>query len=234
MNDECKRGMMNDECGKLVTNMDGVFITFEGSEGAGKSTQVVRLVAKLREAGHEVVTVREPGGTPTGEAIRDILQHNAAGEDICAETETLLFESSRAQLVNNVIRPALERGAVVISDRFADSTTAYQGYGRGFDVEVLLQLHAFAMRGLEPDVTLLIDVDIQEGFRRLQERNKNQNIELDRMERESFDFHQRVYDGYQEMARRWSERFCVIDGKRDPGEIEIDVWAAVSRVIDEH
>ncbi len=218
----------------MVSIMGGLFITFEGSEGSGKSTQVVLLVEKLRADGHEVVTVREPGGTPTGEAIRDILQHDAAGEDICAETETLLFESSRAQLVSNVIKPALERGAVVISDRFADSTTAYQGYGRGFDVEVLLQLHAFAMGGLEPDITLLIDVDIEEGFRRIQLRNRDKNIGLDRMERESFEFHQRVYDGYQAMAQRWPERFCVIDGKRSPSEIEVDVWAKISKVIDEY
>jgi dTMP kinase len=181
-----------------------------------------------------VLTTREPGGTPTGEAIRNILQHDAAGEDICAETETLLFESSRAQLVQNVIRPALEREAVVISDRFADSTTAYQGYGRGFDVEVLLQLHAFAMGGLEPDITLLIDVDIEEGFRRIQLRNKRDNTGLDRMERESVEFHQRVYDGYQAMAQRWPDRFCVIEGKREPGLIEVDIWAAVEKVINEH
>lgn len=213
--------------------MGGVFITFEGSEGSGKSTQVVRLVERLRALGHEVLTTREPGGTPTGEAIRDILQHNAAGEDICAETETLLFESSRAQLVTNVIRPALERGAIVISDRFADSTTAYQGYGRGFDVEVLLQLHAFAMGGLEPDITILIDVDIEEGFRRVQLRNERDDTAMDRMERESLEFHTRVYDGYQEMARRWPQRFCVIDGKREPDLIEVDIWDKILKVIDE-
>jgi len=214
--------------------MNGLFITFEGTEGSGKSTQVVLLIERLRAVGREVVTVREPGGTPTGEAIRDILQHDAAGEDICAETETLLFESSRAQLVSHVIKPALERGAIVISDRFADSTTAYQGYGRGFDVEVLLQLHAFAMGGVEPDLTLLVDVDVEEGFRRLQARNKSENSQLDRMERESVEFHQRVYDGYQKMAKRWPNRFSVIAGKRDPAEIEIDIWAEVSRIIDEH
>jgi dTMP kinase len=213
--------------------MGGVFITFEGAEGSGKSTQVVRLVERLRALGHEVLTTREPGGTPTGEAIRDILQHNAAGEDICAETETLLFESSRAQLVTNVIRPALERGAIVISDRFADSTTAYQGYGRGFDVEVLLQLHAFAMGGLEPDITIMIDVDIEEGFRRVRLRNERDNTAMDRMERESFEFHTRVYDGYQEMAQRWPQRFCVIDGKREPDLIEVDIWDKILKVIDE-
>ncbi len=212
----------------------GLFITFEGTEGSGKSTQVKRLVEHLRAEGREVLTTREPGGTPTGESIRDILQHNAAGEDICAETETLLFESSRAQLVSHVIRPALERGAVVISDRFADSTTAYQGYGRGFDVEVLLKLHEFAMGGLEPDLTLLIDVDIEEGFRRIRQRNAKNHTELDRMERESFDFHKRVYNGYQTMAARWPERFVVVDGKRSPEEIEKRIWEIVAGLIHEH
>ena len=213
--------------------MAGLFITFEGPEGSGKSTQIVRLVQHLREAGHDVVTTREPGGTPTGEAIRDILQHDVAGEDICAETETLLFEASRAQLVRRVIRPALERGAILISDRFADSTTAYQGYGRGFDVETLFTLHDFALGGTEPDLTLLIDVDVEEGFRRLHTRNGEEMAVLDRMERESLDFHRRVYDGYHAMAKRWPDRYRVIDGQRAPDAVFSDVLAAVMKVANE-
>ena len=127
--------------------MGGFFITFEGPEGCGKSTLVARLEKTLCSRGHTVVTTREPGGTPAGEAIRGILQHDTAGADICAEAETLLFESSRAQLVKRVIRPALDRGDIVLCDRFADSTTAYQGYGRGFDIESLLALHSFALAG---------------------------------------------------------------------------------------
>ena len=213
--------------------MSGLFVTFEGPEGSGKSTQVKRLVARLRAAGREVLTTREPGGTPTGEAIRNILQHNAAGEDICAECETLLFEASRAQLVSNVIKPALERGAVVISDRFADSTTAYQGYGRGFDVERLLQLNAFAMGGLEPDLTFLVDVGVVEGFRRIQERSRQTGAGLDRMEREPQEFHKRVVAGYHEMAQRWPDRFCVVDGERGIDAIEQDIWQVVSEVLNE-
>ncbi len=213
--------------------MAGLFITFEGPEGSGKSTQIKRLVQHLREAGHDVVTTREPGGTPTGEAIRDILQHDVAGEDICAETETLLFEASRAQLVRHIIRPALERGAIVISDRFADSTTAYQGYGRGFDVETMFTLHDFALGGTEPDLTLLIDVDVEEGFRRLHGRNNAAQTGLDRMERESLEFHQRVYDGYHALAKRWPDRFRVVDGRRDPDAVFQDVLAEVMKATDE-
>ena len=214
--------------------MSGLFITFEGPEGCGKSTQIARLVKHLEAAGHDVLTTREPGGTPTGEAIRDILQHDVAGEDICAETETLLFESSRAQLVRHVIRPALEKGTIVISDRFADSTTAYQGYGRGFDVETLLTLHDFALGGTEPDLTLLVDVNIEEGFRRVHGRNQEKQTVLDRMERESLAFHQRVYDGYHAMAKRWPDRFRVIDGCREPAIVFDDVLAVVMKAIDEH
>ncbi len=214
--------------------MAGCFITFEGPEGCGKSTQIARLVERLKAEGHDVMTTREPGGTPTGEAIRGILQHDTAGEAICAETETLLFESSRAQLVRHVIRPALECGTSVICDRFADSTTAYQGFGRGFDIEPLLQLHAFALGGTEPDLTLLLDIDVEEGFRRLHTRNKEQQTVLDRMERESLAFHKRVGEGYRTMAKRWPDRFRVVDGSQSPDAVHADVWNLVVKAIDEH
>jgi dTMP kinase len=213
--------------------MAGLFITFEGPEGSGKSTQIISLVERLRAEGLDVVTTREPGGTPAGEAIRGILQHDTAGEDICAETETLLFEASRAQLVRHVIRPALERGAVVICDRFADSTTAYQGYGRGFDIDAVMQLHAFALGDTEPDLTLLIDVDVEEGFRRLHTRNNGDASGLDRMERESLEFHRRVYAGYHDLAKRMPERFTVIEGARSPDLVHEDVWTCVKKALDE-
>lgn len=211
--------------------MNGVFITFEGAEGCGKSTQINMLATRLREAGYTTVTTREPGGTPLGEAIRGILQHDTAGSDICAETETLLFEASRAQLVRRVIRPALEQGSVVLCDRFCDSTTAYQGYGRGFDIEILQQLHAFALGGTWPNLTLLLDIDVEDGFRRLHARNTGQGTGLDRMERESEAFHRRVTEGFRSMACRWPERFRCVNANGTVKEVHDAVWALVKKVL---
>src|SRR5450759_4346826 len=134
--------------------MSARFITFEGPEGGGKSTQIIRLAERLRADGNEVVTTREPGGTATGEAIRGILQHDTAGEALAAETELLLFAASRAQLVRTVIVPALARGAWVLCDRFADSTTAYQGYGRQLDLNRIAWLNEMAMGGCLPRLTI--------------------------------------------------------------------------------
>jgi dTMP kinase len=211
--------------------MRGFFITFEGPEGCGKTTQIAMLAERLRAGGKaEVVTTREPGGTPAGEAIRGILQHDTAGADICAAAETLLFEASRAQLVQRVIRPALERGAIVLCDRFADSTTAYQGYGRGFAIEELLQLHAFALGGTWPDMTLLLDLDVEQGFRRIQARQGGA-AGLDRMERESRDFHQRVVAGFREMAGRWPERFRRIAADGTVESVHEAIWTVVKEVL---
>lgn len=211
--------------------MQGFFITFEGPEGCGKSTQIAMLAARLRASGQaEVVTTREPGGTPAGEAIRGILQHDTAGSDIGAAAETLLFEASRAQLVERVIRPALQRGAIVLCDRFADSTTAYQGYGRGFDIETLLQLHEFALGGTWPAITLLLDLEVEQGFQRIQARNAG-TAGLDRMERESREFHQRVVAGFREMAGRWPERFRRVDAAGTVDSVHETIWTIVKEVL---
>lgn len=209
----------------------GRFITFEGPEGGGKTTQAKRLIKRLRDGGREVLYTREPGGTPTGEAIRDILQHDRAGEPICAETEVFLFAASRVQLVRRVIIPALEQGTVVICDRFADSTTAYQGYGRGFPVEQMLAINAFAIDGAQPDLTLLMDVPVAMGFQRLTERQRVLFETADRIEREEREFHERVRAGYLAMAQRWPERFLKLDAGREPDAVERDVWEAVQRVL---
>ena len=179
--------------------MKGLFITLEGPEGCGKSTHAVTLVERLVEAGHEVVSTREPGGTKTGELIRDILQHDSAGEPLSPEAELLLFAASRAQLVNRVIAPALKRGAIVVADRFVDSTTVYQGYGRGFDVEKIMTINQFAVAGEWPDITVLLDTDVTEGLRRVTERG----CEIDRFEKENVDFHERIRAGYLDMAAKW-------------------------------
>jgi len=214
-----------------MSDREGKFITFEGPEGGGKTTQATRLMAKLADEGYEALYTREPGGTPTGEAIRDILQYDKAGEPICDETEVLLFASSRAQLVRNVIIPALERGIHIVCDRFADSTTAYQGYGRGFDVEQMIAINEFAIRGATPDITLLMDVDIAEGFKRLESRQRELFQESDRIEREERAFHERVREGYLELAKRWPDRFVKLDATREPAEVEEDVWDQVKRIL---
>jgi dTMP kinase len=205
--------------------MRGKFITFEGPEGGGKTTQAKRLVARLQAAGHQVVYTREPGGTPTGEAIRDILQHNKAGEAPCSETEVLLFAASRAQLVRHVIIPALERGEWVVCDRFADSTTAYQGYGRGFSVEQMIAINAFAIDGAQPDLTILLDLPVSDGFARLQQRGGQK----DRIESEALDFHERVRAGYLELAKRWPERFRIVDPRGALESVAEAIWNLVQR-----
>ncbi|MCO5044676.1 MAG: dTMP kinase [Verrucomicrobia bacterium] len=209
----------------------GRFITFEGPEGGGKTTQAKRLLTRLRDAGRDVLYTREPGGTPTGEAIREILQHDKAGEPLCDQTEVFLFAASRAQLVRRVILPALERGTVVVCDRFADSTTAYQGYGRGFSVEQMLAINAFAIDGAEPDVTLLLDLPIRMGFERVEGRQRQLFEDVDRIEREAREFHERVRNGYLELATRWPTRFRTIDATRTPDEVEQTVWEIVQGVL---
>jgi dTMP kinase len=208
----------------------GKFITFEGPEGAGKTTQARRLIARLQAEGHEVLYTREPGGTPTGEAIRGILQYDKAGEPPCAETEVLLFAASRAQLVRKVIIPALEKGTMVVCDRFADSTTAYQGYGRGFPIDQMLAINQFAIDGATPDVTLLLDLDLDVGFERLATREGIMR-ELDRIEREERAFHERVRNGYLELARRWPERFRIVNAGRPTEAVEKDVWSITQDVL---
>jgi dTMP kinase len=209
----------------------GRFITFEGPEGGGKTTQARRLIPRLEARGHQVLYTREPGGTPTGEMIREILQHDRAGEPICPETEVLLFAASRAQLVRHVILPALEAGTMVVCDRFADSTTAYQGYGRGFSVEDMLAINSFAISEAVPDVTLLLDLDVQEGMHRLEQRHKVESTTYDRIEREEIEFHRRVREGYLELARRWPERFRVLDAAMDEDAISERVWEVVQDVL---
>jgi dTMP kinase len=206
----------------------GKFITFEGPEGGGKSTQVRRLAERLTAAGLTVITTREPGGTPTGEAIRGILQHDHAGEPICPAAELLLFEASRAQLVEHVIVPALKQGTWVICDRFIDSTAAYQGYGRGFDLAKVIEINTFAIGGCLPDLTILLDVEISAGQTRLALRNREQKTVQDRFEREHSAFHERVRAGYLELARRWPERIRTVDGMGDEARVADDVWRVIS------
>lgn len=189
--------------------MRGRFITFEGGEGCGKTTHIALLAERLRQAGIEVVLTREPGGTPLCEEIRNMLQHDSCGESPCPATETLLFCASRAQLISKVIRPALERGAWVLSDRFADSTIAYQGYGRGFPLPTLRAILDFATGGLVPDATFLLEVSKEVESERLAKRY-SEGQAIDRFEREASEFHNRVRQGFLEIAKTEPNRVARI------------------------
>lgn len=189
----------------------GIFITFEGSEGCGKSTQIHRLAETLRLRDREVLILREPGGTPIGETIRHLLKHDENAGAMTPEAELLLFAASRAQLVREVIRPALNRGAVVLCDRFLDSTTVYQGVARSLAPADVAAINAFAVGGLLPNLTLLLDLDAAEGRRRAVLRGET----FDRMEQEGAEFYEAVRHGYLQLAAVHPERIIVIDASLD-------------------
>lgn len=205
----------------------GRFITFEGPEGAGKSTHLKALAEKLKARGIPVLTTREPGGTLLGELVRKILQFNEAGEAPVPTAELLLFLASRAQLVHNVILPALERGEWVLSDRFCDSTFAYQGYGRGMDVAELRAINAFATQNLMPDVTLLLDIPQAESRQRVADRQG----QADRFEQERDTFHLRLAEGFRELAKQEPQRIRRIDSTQTQADTEAAIWAAVSPLL---
>lgn len=205
----------------------GAFITFEGSEGCGKSTQVLRLAGRLEQAGVRVLITREPGGTAIGEKIRDLLQFAPESFAMMPETELLLFEASRSQLVRETIRPALEQGTVVISDRFFDSTTVYQGVARKLEPGIVAALNNFAVGPDRPDLTLILDVDVATARARLLRRVRPVAV-ADRMEQEPVEFYERVCAAYRELARSEPERIRLLDGSRPADEIEGDIWREVS------
>lgn len=200
------------------------FITFEGPEGSGKSTQIRLLAERLRCAGKTVLLTREPGGTHTGEAIRRLVQHESSDAEMGDRTEALLFCASRAQLVAEVIRPALDRGEWVLCDRFTDSTLTYQGYGRGFSIPDLRALNAFATGGLVPDLTILLDIPPEEGFRRLSNRKA---VVADRIENAGRGFHERIRQGYHELARTEPGRIRVLLTHGPVDATHEAVWRAV-------
>ena len=199
------------------------FITFEGSEGCGKSTQVKRLTARLETSGVPFLVTREPGGTPIGESIRELLQFAPESAAMTPQTELLLFEASRAQLVREVIKPALEKGKCVIADRFFDSTTVYQGVARKLDAEFVQELNAFVVGDCLPDITFVLDVDLKTARERMKGPRRP-----DRMEMESEEFYEQVIEGYRDLAKRESKRVTLIDGSRSPDEIENEIWKMLS------
>jgi dTMP kinase len=195
------------------------FITFEGSEGCGKTTQVQRLAARLERLGISYLVTREPGGTPIGETIRELLQFAPHNSGMTPETELLLFEASRSQLVGEVIKPALERGLCVIADRFFDSTSVYQGAARKLDREMVERLNTFVVGDCVPDITFVLDVDAATAASRMQKPRK-----ADRMEQQPAEFYERVREAYRQLAKREPNRVVLIDGSRTADEIESEIW----------
>jgi dTMP kinase len=199
------------------------FITFEGSEGCGKSTQVQLLANRLDMAGIPFLITREPGGTAIGESIRELLQFAPQSAGMTPETELLLFEASRSQLVREVIKPALERSECVIADRFFDSTTVYQGVARKLDRKIVRQLNAFAVGDCVPDITFLLDVDLETARSRMKGPRRP-----DRMEQQADEFYEQVRDGYQELAKWQRDRVVVIKGWQSPEDIAKEIWEMLS------
>lgn len=205
----------------------GLFITFEGTEGAGKSTHIRLLAERLRQLGRTVRELREPGGTPLGEEIRHLLKHHPAGRGMTPETELLLMNASRAQLVREVIRPALDAGEVVLCDRFFDSTVAYQGHGRGLDLKLVESVIAAAVGETRPDLTLLLHVPLSVSESRRRSRQNSQSAPADRFEESDRAFFERVERGFQAIATTEPKRVLVIEASRDIESIAADIWSHV-------
>lgn len=196
-----------------------LFVTFEGPEGSGKTTQMRSLAAFLREQGYDVLTTREPGSTPIGERVRNILL-DPVHTEMLPPTEFLLFSAARAQHVGQVIGPHLARGGIVFSDRYADSSLAYQGYGHQLDLDVLLTVSRFATGGLVPDLTLYFDVPVEVGLRR---KMGGSGDAWNRMEQKEIAYHERVRAGYLAMASQESDRWVVVDASREIDEVQVTV-----------
>ena len=214
--------------------MTGIFITFEGTEGGGKSTQVEILAERLRALGRTVRVLREPGGTPIGEEIRHTLKHSEANRAMTSEAELLLMNASRAQLVREIIRPALAAGEVVLCDRFYDSTTAYQGYGRQLDPERVRTIIDFAVGVTRPDLTLLLEVpiEISEARRRSRKAKPAGNEpERDRMEEADRAFFERVQQGFQAIAVAEPQRVRIIDATQSIDKVSGTIWALVAPLL---
>ena len=209
----------------------GLFITFEGGEGCGKSTQIGLLEERLVKEGREVLRLREPGGTDLGEKIRNLFQHDEAGEGMSPETELLLVNASRAQLVREKIRPALERGMIVLCDRFYDSTIAYQGYGRGLDLGLVRRVIDVAVGDTRPDRTFLISLPRQLAEHRLKIRSALDEWSDDRMEKSEREFFERVEEGFFDLNASEEGRIHLIEGSRSIEVVQEEIWGEVETLL---
>lgn len=205
--------------------MKSLFITFEGVEGAGKSVQVSLLASQLREKGYEIVVVREPGGTRIGEEIRKIT-HDRENVDLTAVAEGYLMAASRSQLVREIVRPALNEGKIVLADRFLDSSLAYQGYGRNLGEEEIFKLNQLALDGVFPDLTIFLDLPPDIGFSR-----RNGTKKIDRLDLQQKDFYERVYKGYQKLAKEHDKRYFVVDSSKSIEEVADKIWEKVKPLV---
>lgn len=207
----------------MAETLPGRFIVLDGPEGCGKTTQAAHLVRRLREKGRQATAVRDPGSTPVSERIRDVLLDKRLPE-MDARTEVFLYMASRAEMMTRIVRPALEVGLVVVSDRFISSTVAYQGYAGGIEPDLIWELGRAACGGIEPDLTVILDVDVETGFARL-------GGDRDRVESKERAYHEKVRQGFLAMARERPDRFTVVDASRPPDEVAAEIEAAVARVL---
>ena len=209
----------------MAERYPGQFIVLDGPEGSGKTTQVERLIQWLREGGRQATAVRDPGSTPVSERIRDVLLDKRLPE-MDVRTEVFLYMASRAEMVARIIRPALQVGLVVVSDRFVSSTAAYQGAAGGVDAALIWELGRIACGGIEPDLTVILDLDVEAGFARREQQRQRDRIELKARE-----YHEKVRQGFLAMARERPDRFAVVDAARPPDDVARDIEEAVMRVL---
>ena len=207
--------------------MSGLFITFEGNEGCGKSTQIERLAKRLAKEGHETLTLREPGGTPIGEAIRDVVKFPPGHNTISPDTELLLMNASRAQLVQQAICPALANGASVLCDRFYDSSLAYQGHGRGLDLAKVQKAIDLAIDGIKPNLTLLLDIPLSVSQARVSDRLQSTDEIQDQFDESGTKFFERVLDGFHILAKAEPARFRIINGDKSVDNVTEEIWSSV-------
>lgn len=210
--------------------MQGLFITFEGIEGCGKTSQTKLLNDYLTASGHDVIMTREPGGTPISEAVRELLLSNDS-VNMHPHTELLLYLASRAQHVSEVMKPALDKGKIVICDRFADSTFVYQCFVRGINKEIVETMNNFAVGDMHPDVTFVLDVEPEEGLKRAMLRNQKYSRGHDRIESESLEFHKKVREGYLKLAQEYPERVYLIKTDKDKNEVHEEIKKVVDKFI---